>query len=475
MNYFADIHSHPTMKAYGHSFPSGENSKNPLSGSSVWYYDPPNIFEKFIDLLGGIVKYRQSNFSAMGFGNTGIVFASLYPIERSFFDNKLGTGEFNDMLLNFITSVGKSRIDYIQSISDYFPDLEREYEFLKQLDGKMVKLADRSLYHYTLAKNATDVDIILNDDKVQDKKANSIAVIMTLEGAHAFGTGIKPETNPANRNTVLANVAKVKNWTHRPVFVTLAHHFYNELCGHAQSLTGIVSKAVDQRYNMNTGFTALGKDVVDLMLDHSDNHRILIDIKHMSRTARLEYFKMLETTYKDQDIPVIVSHGAVIGNEKDKYLFLDHDINFYDDEILKVAETNGLFGLQLDERRIAAPRNHELKKSHGIERRKVLFYSSMLVWKQIQHIAELLDSKGLFAWGIQCMGSDYDGIINPINGYWTAEDYPTLADYLLMQAHNYMKDNSGNLNQAFNRIDPEEIIDRVMGDNAYNFLQKYYR
>ncbi|MFA5328937.1 MAG: membrane dipeptidase [Prolixibacteraceae bacterium] len=474
MNYFADIHCHPTMKAYGQSFPSGENSKNPLIASSIWYYDPPNVFEKFIDLLGGIVKYRQSSFSAAGFGNAGIIFASLYPIERGFFDNKLGTGEFSDMLLNFITSVGKNRIDAVQATTDYFPDLEKEYDYLKQLDGKMVRLADRSLYHYSLAKNANDVDIILNQDTIQDKKANSIAVLVTLEGAHAFGTGINPETNPANRNYVLGNVGKVKNWTHRPVFVTIAHHFYNELCGHAQSLTGIVQKVVNQSFMMNTGFTALGKDVVDLMLDNSDNRRILIDIKHMSRSARLEYFKMLETTYKDQDIPVIASHAAAIGNENDKNLFLGHDINFYDDEILKIGETNGLFGVQLDERRIAAPRNHELKKSHGLERRKVLFHSSALVWRQIQHVAELLDSHGLFAWGIQCMGSDYDGIINPINGYWTAENYPTLADYLLMQAHSYMKENSGNLTQAFNRIDPEEIVDRVMGDNAYNFLLNYY-
>ncbi len=124
MKYFADIHCHPTLKAYGHSFPGKENSKNLKSKSSVWYYDPPNLFEKMIDLLGGIVKYRQSNFSAMGYGNAGIVFASLYPMERSFFDNKLGTGEFNDLLLNFVTSVGRERIDFVQSVTDYFPDLE---------------------------------------------------------------------------------------------------------------------------------------------------------------------------------------------------------------------------------------------------------------------------------------------------------------------------------------------------------------
>lgn len=475
MNYFADIHSHPTIKSYGKSFPAKQNSRNPSTNSSIWYYDPPNFFERLIDLLGGIVKYRQSSFSAMGFGNTGIVFAALDTIERGFFDNKLGTGEFNDMLLNFITSVGKKRIDFIQSITDYFPDLENEYDYLRQLDGVIVKLADRAQYQYTLAKNATDIDIILNKDTIEDKKANSIAVVITIEGAHVFGTGINPETNHADPNYVLDNVVKVKNWRHRPVYISLAHHFYNEICGHAQSLSGIVSKATNQRFGMNEGFTQLGIDVLEKLLDNSDNKRILIDIKHMSRKSRLEYFHLLDTKYKNEDIPVIISHGAVTGNEIDKHLFLQEDINFFDDEIIRVAETNGLFGLQLDERRIVASGDYVLRKSHGIDRRKVLFYSSVLAWRHIQHIAELLDAKGLFAWGIQSLGSDYDGMINPINGYWTAENYPTLADYLLKQAYNYKVQFPGNLTQARNRLDPEEIVDRVMGNNAYNFLHKYYR
>ena len=475
MKYFVDIHCHPTLKSYGHSFPAKQNSQNLKSKSSVWFYDPPNMFEKLVELIGGLVKYRQSSLSSSGFGNTGIVFASLYPMERGFFDNKLGTGEFNDLLLNFVTSVGRERINFVQSVTDYFPDLENEYNYLKQMNGQTVKLVDRANYRYSLARNASDVQNILNADTIEDSRANSIAVILTIEGAHSFGTGIQPQKNPADRLKILSHVEKVKNWEHRPIFMTLAHHFYNELCGHAQSLTGIVKSAVDQSYKMNTGFTPLGLEVVDKMLDDSENKRILIDIKHMSRASRLEYFNLLDTKYAGMDIPVIVSHGAVIGDEHDKHLFMNADINLYDDEITRVAKTNGLFGLQLDERRIAAHGDFELKKSHGLERRKVLFHSSYLVWRQIQHIAELLDAQGLFAWGIQSIGSDYDGMIDTINGFWTAENMPTLEDYLLMHAHTYKQNNYGNLTHAFNLIDPEEIVNRVMGDNAYNFVMKYYR
>ena len=42
MNYFADIHSYPTMKSYGNSFQLKQNSKNTVSKGSIWYYDPRN-------------------------------------------------------------------------------------------------------------------------------------------------------------------------------------------------------------------------------------------------------------------------------------------------------------------------------------------------------------------------------------------------------------------------------------------------
>lgn len=474
MTRFADLHCHPAFKAYGHSFPSLQNNSNIHKKESVFYYDPPNMFEKLIDLIGGIVKYRQSDMSSLGFGNAGIICASLYPIERGFFDNKLGKGEFSDMVLNFVTSVSKPRVNFVQQVTDYFSDLENEYNYYKQLSGHTVTLADKMPYKYVIAKNGTDVQLIAESDTNNDKKANSIAVILTIEGAHVFGTGIDPLRNRAKAQPVLANVDKVKNWEHRPFFITMAHHFYNELCGHAKSLTGIVEKATDQGFGLNSGFTNLGRDVARKLLDNTNGKRIYIDIKHMSRQSRLEYFQMLDDEFIAEDIPVIISHGAVVGNDSDRHLFLNDDINFFDDEILRVAKTGGVFGLQLDERRIVAPNNFNLRKSHGLERRKVLFHSSLLLWRQIQHIAELLDANGLYAWGTQSIGSDYDGVVNPINGYWTAENLPTLSDYLLKHAYTYMGAGGKNLKQAFNKIDPEEIVSNMMGDNAYRFILKYY-
>jgi len=68
-----------------------------------------------------------------------------------------------------------------------------------------------------------------------------------------------------------------------------------------------------------------------------------------------------------------------------------------------------------------------------------------------------------------------DGMIDTINGFWTAENFSSLEDYLLMHAYNYMSCERNNLKNSFNKIDPEDIADRMMRDNAYNFVMKYYR
>jgi microsomal dipeptidase-like Zn-dependent dipeptidase len=130
-----------------------------------------------------------------------------------------------------------------------------------------------------------------------------------------------------------------------------------------------------------------------------------------------------------------------------------------------------LFGIQLDERRIGSTSLLRFARSFT-KRSKVLYHWAELVWNQIQHIAELLDSQGLFAWEMMCLGTDYDGIIDPINGYWTYEDMPDLESYLLMHAHNYLKSNPPL--SAINLIHEEEIVSRIMGSNAVEFFKRNF-
>jgi microsomal dipeptidase-like Zn-dependent dipeptidase len=234
---------------------------------------------------------------------------------------------------------------------------------------------------------------------------------------------------------------------------------------------------------MNTGFTPLGLKVVRTLLDRNDGKRIYIDIKHMSPESRKSYFEILDSEYQNEDIPIIVSHGAVNGlrsmSDRTRAIqstagkFREVEINFFDEEIVKIARSNGIFCLQLDERRVAS--EAELKNAAGqVKRREIFYYRSRLLWHQIQHIVEILDQENLFAWGLMAFGSDFDGIIDPLNGFWTAEELPFLEENLSKHAFNYMSDEGQNLKNDFNKIKPTEIVSRIMCDNGLAFLERYF-
>lgn len=102
-----------------------------------------------------------------------------------------------------------------------------------------------------------------------------------------------------------------------------------------------------------------------------------------------------------------------------------------------------------------------------------MHYRSELLWNQIQHILEVLDKERLFAWDCMVIGSDFDGIIDPLNAFWTSEELPFLADFLERHAYNYMKDAGFKL--AANNIKADEIIERIMTLNGNNFLKTNFK
>jgi len=317
----------------------------------------------------------------------------------------------------------------------------------------------------------------------RDPDVKTIFVILSIEGTHVFNTGLKMMGREANPDEVLGNIDKVKQWDHRLYMAGLTHHFNNEMVGHAQSLHGVVRKMCDQSENMNEGFNDLGWKMLRKLLDNSSGKRTIIDLKHMSVKARKEYYDFLQTEHPDEIIPLVVSHGAVNGLrsfsekvEDDPFTqgkFQPDDINVFDDEIVRIARSGGLLGIQFDERRVAG--EMELKKAgRHLNRRRMLFHQSKLIWNQIQHIAGVLNRHDLFAWDIQCIGSDYDGMVNPLNGFWTAEEMPLFDSYLEKHAYNFIASAASDNLKSYNKMTASEIVERFMHGNAYHFLKKNF-
>jgi microsomal dipeptidase-like Zn-dependent dipeptidase len=477
---YIDFHCHPSLKPFGKSFnytPTGIHISHRNSKRSIWHYDPPSIFDKLLNYITGLTKFSQANFSSLVRGGVGIVCISLYPLEKWFVRNKMKNELLLDLAANFALGVGDKRIDYIQGITDYFKDVEAQYNFYMQLDGKVVQLPEGK-FRYKLVKNFMEIENIKNQNATGGK-VHTICVILSIEGLHVLNTGLR---KPFSEVEVLTNLEKIKNWEFRPFITTIAHHFWNQLCGHAESLSGIILKFADQSEGLNSGFTSIGRKVLERLVDDTHNKRIIPDIKHMSIQARKEYYEMLDSENpKFKNIPVIASHAACNGLKSFDDPVVVHPntasklnpapINFFDEEIIRIAKSKGIIGLQLDERRIVNKKT--LKKTKkSLKRNKIMHYRSELLWNQIQHIAQVLDAEGLFAWDCMVIGSDFDGIIDSLNGFWTAEELPYLADYLERHAYNYML--SHKLVHPKNVIDADEIIARIMSINGRKFLKDYF-
>ena len=494
-NFFVDLHCHPSIKAYARSFQTeaGIQSEDINHVSSIWRRDPPSLFDKLKQYVAGLTNFIQSDASSLLAGRVCVVCLSFYPQEKGFFINKAGEGILSDALTKLATEFGQERIDYIQYHDSYWEDLKKDMQFLKQMAGKIFRI-DGIQATYEIASSYAEIE---KADRTGQLGETKIIFVPSIEGGHIFDQVMNaheswnqfPEgINPERIALTLQRVKELrgaKNGLIRPFFLTLAHHFWNGLCGHERSLGGIVKCVADQENGLGTGFTPTGKRVVKALLEEQHDEfgnsipPVIIDIKHMSRKSREEYFQLLKIEFPTRNIPLIASHAGVTGLTKpggihatliaQEGLFNEDPINFYDDEILEIESSKGVIGIQLDERRIGS--KHALRKARGhINHRDILFAWSKLVWYQVQHIAEVLDAQNRFAWAVQSLGTDFDGIIDPINGFWTAKEIDDLDDYLLKHAFNYLR-SANPLTQDRNKnIQPEDVVERIMKGNALNFI-----
>lgn len=334
---FADFHCHPILKTFGHSFST--KGDDTIDKSHIWYRHPPTTFTKTLNALTGLTKFRQADFTTLSKANVRVVCVSMYPLEKGFFTNDVMRGPLWAHFADFVISIGYKRVRHLQKHTDYFSDLVNEYDFFRncctdlKIEGQTKK--------WRLVRSWSEVEKILDDD-------HCIAVIPSIEGAHAFNSGLTSYGRPTQELEMLKNIEVVKKWEYPPLFITLAHNFNNDLCGHARNLDRL-GPFVNQFENLNTGFTPLGIKVVRSLLSNT-KRPIFIDVKHMSIKSRREYYDFVKNEYGDK-VPVLVSHGAVTGvdfsyNQNTfipSGIFSAEDINFFDEELVTITKTGGLF------------------------------------------------------------------------------------------------------------------------------------
>ena len=273
-----------------------------------------------------------------------------------------------------------------------------------------------------------------------------------------------------------------------------------------------------------TGFTPLGLTAIKHLLgvgpgpdgiltdDPALGRRILVDTKHMSASSRREFYQKIVAPYnagpgrslaKDGVppvgcLPVLASHSAYSGVEtldemiagyahetddpKAGNRFNYWNINLSAEDIGVIVQTGGLIGLNLDQRILGIL--HPMKLTNLILPHKSEKRSNInLIVDNLLGMAEAVKGLDLglhqyapdrFSfWNCICLGTDFDGGIDPVNGYSSAADMGKLRED--MKTTLMSRFQAGELEGLITQERHlEDILQLFFWDNAYQFLKTHF-
>lgn len=406
-----DLHAHPSLKAFG-SLDSNNREYDIWSERFNEYkrrqvikqIDDDGFYRSTSPTLAGrltnnllednVAMYSQSNLDHAVEGGLRCIVHSIYPVEQEFFKRgrKYKKHEF-DAILSMISGQSVEKIDEIQKGShSYFQEYQSDRKNLH--DHELSGSRKNPLWKYKIVSNYQEISDTVN-------RENEIAIILSVEGVQSLANKIAEKNNyrqlkkEADRNSndfekwktgLLNNLKSIKqskdeegNPVQPVLFLTIAHHFFNYVCGHCKSISpNLAEYAIDQTdfyidhsdnethkiHYFNLGITkGFGEDVIKELLRRDTLNgirRIIPDIKHMSPQARIDFYQLLDSPeFKNEDIPIICSHTSVNGvkdlrrtKQKDQHQFFNTaDINTFDMDIIEIYKRNGLIGLMLDDGR----------------------------------------------------------------------------------------------------------------------------
>lgn len=522
-----DIHCHSSWKP----FMSGRNNPSHTPFESYDNEIGARLLKRLGRQIESILRFKlgtQSNFDNLHKGNVRVAIVSLTPIEKAFFvvnvksdgllkklmrrlvaeKKLLKVYTLKNNIVNALTGFHSTDIDFAKKgMLQYFQEaLVPEYAYFIKFNHQQ---NDGRTYRIRFVKNFREIKDCLQAD------STTICIIISIEGAHTLSSQV-PETvhliehagrahledylDFSSLNAYEKNIEAMKKWEFVPLYISLNHHFWNGLGGHAKSLTKLFGTLVSQKEGMNEGLKVMGREVIKLLLKTTNGPRVLIDIKHMSPACRRDFYRFIQNDYwlHDDKFPLICSHTGVVSksrtldeliaqdDEKELYdagnYLHEHSINLCAEDILMISETSGLIGIQLDERRIAGNTAVDIvKKNKKLGSEDLRKQYAKILFANLFEIVKTVNSKK--GWDLLSIGSDYDGFIHHLDFYPTTAEMPILKNDLLVfllqpedispTAFNYSMPLQ-EIQRLMFGLSAEEIIQKVFAANAMLFLEKNF-
>ena len=537
-NFFFDLHCHPTTKSF----------------LCDGFWNPWQRIGKINETTTLPIIGSQSCLSQLHEGNVCIGVYTAAALELGYSSHWFVSdvlSKLPNLSNRLLKAINTGRLSYNQL-------LKNELELL----GKFLKDPGSS-------RNVQLLEFFPTTEETIEKMNTGFYGIMAIEGSHALYNRVDETCS------ILENLSKIKHQAKFSfLYLTLTHLAWNSAANQAYNNKFIKDRVfkpvkkgigdhgyqiIDACYsNSNETYLEQYKLCDNDAINYSSGKRILIDVKHMSAYARVQFYRHREDQGQAH-IPILATHVGVTGfarknladqiidigvcdSAKDKDLvlvnykdvkgigktkFFPWSVNLYDEEIDKIVQSEGLIGLNMDRRILGLKKNLDefwlreelevfvgddlIRKNITREEEQELedviimdyvYYADDeekanegdkdLDWFINKHCYHLCNNllhifkvgvkadptksakeMGRHYWRHVCMGSDFDGLINPIRNCKSAKDYPKLQKDMfeclpkLMDMDTY----------KYPAFTEEELIDIIRGfmyKNAIAFLKKYF-
>jgi microsomal dipeptidase-like Zn-dependent dipeptidase len=545
---FADIHTHPILKPFNNrNYPEGYG-KTIWDNFDERKKDLKKLSFIIKWMARELAKASQANLDACVEAKLVCPFLALYPVERQWFDVRPNYSWIRFILpkrkYHYLGSAASGfPAEYVKKIMSRIKEREGIDYFNEELlpllhytlDQTKTNSKNYPYYSFRIATNYEEFDMYTKSD-------NIICGIITIEGGNSLGNyqshsifykefeDLSRIEQDQLREDFIRNIDALKAWkdgSYTPFFISFCHHFNNLLAGHSKSL-GNFKLLLDQEPGLNKEINKMGFEIIKHLLSRENGRRILIDTKHMSVQSRMDYHSFVKEVNKSEDpkekIPIIQSHAAISGwaslkkaisqdednNIDENTYFSRWKVNLEDDEILDIYDSDGIIGIVFHEDRMPGGSlksrikkinlfYHYLNRKELLSARQQRIYDRKkeklkmiyieLLWSNIFHIIKLIHDKRDKAedgWKIISIGSDYDGMIDPFDGYSSVRDLPKLFSEMMEYIDNdkgpiYFGD-KGTIHKFHrNEIETlmfgkkiEDILSDICFNNVKTFLSKYF-
>ncbi len=536
---FADIHCHSTLYAFNRMRNDDDFEGDPAR-FHPWYEFPSRVDDA--EQGKRAARYTQCNFPRLIEGGVDLIYLSFTPIEKGFFigsahgderslseeilrwarggvplaalgrvlegDLDAAAGELLGLLRNrgplrqlvqqLVMDYSASRVRFLSSHEfDYWEELIAEYEFTLKCDGEAMQVEIDTPEGTRQVKGS--YRLIEDSQSLEDSlsRENEVAAVLTVEGGHVLSVG--PDLKPLSPEIIAERIHALKSWDHPVLFLTLAHHFDNGICGHAHSILDAANWIMDQSHRLNEGldeerglFTIRELLDLDEYLKDRGGRRIIVDVRHMSAQSRKEYYDQVVKPYNAwleeqpasyreeyQPIPVVMSHGGYAGvstlddliamadKERDNWHregYYSWNINASDEDVRVIHDSGGLLGLIFDRRILGVTADQKIAEEFWPD---VVIRQIFAAVDVVMVDDRLSDDQKRTIWDCICLGTDFDGFIHPVEPYATALDLPKFAAHLRerLQERRHTR--------MIDAIGVDELVDKICQGNALEFARRH--